>query len=140
MNTSREGILQALVALVDPLPGMTVFRSREAAFARSEGVCALIRPEEESVVNQVTRLTVRDLAVEITVIARDQIPDQVADPFVRAIHAAIAADQTLGGRVARIIEESTKWDFEVADQNAVAVVMRYVCRYMTPVADLSVLA
>lgn len=140
MSTQRENILAALLGLCNGAGGATAYRSREAAFSRSEGVSVLVVPSEEIVENQTQRLTVRDFSVLITVIARGTVPDQVADPVVQAVHAAIAADQTLGGRVARIIEEQTKFDFEVADKNSVAAELRFRFRYMTPVEDITRLA
>lgn len=137
MSTLREGILTALQVLMQPVIPGAVFRSREAAVAREESPAILIRPEDEVVVNQNQRLAMRDLVVCITVITRAQIPDQAADPIVQAAHAAITADQTLGGLAARIIETGTKWEFEVADLNASAVEMRFTIRYLTQVTTLS---
>lgn len=140
MSTHRESILEAMQVLLGTLAGVVVYRSREAALARTEGPAILLRPEEETVENQAARLTVRDLIVSVTVIARGPVADRIADPILQALHTVLAADQTLGGRVARLIEEGTKWDFEVADQNAVAVEVRYRLRYLTPVTSLATLA
>jgi hypothetical protein len=135
--SAREQILQAMTALADTVPGVVVYRSREAALSRAEGTAILVRPEEETVVSEMTGFTKRDLAVGVTIIARGQIPDQVADAAIVAMHAAVAANQTLGGLCARIIEEATKWDFEVADQNAVAAVVTYRIRYLTSATTLA---
>lgn len=139
--TLRSGILSALQALITAANvGAAVYRSRETALARSEGAAILIRPEDEPVVKQTQNLAIRDLTVCFTVLARGQIPDEVADPIIGAMHAALCADQTLGGRVARILENGTRWEFEEADQDAVAAEVRYTLRYMTPVASISALA
>ena len=137
MSTHHENILQAIKTLCDGVPGALAYRSREAAIARREGPAILIRPEDMPVETPGQRVTIRDLVVLVTVIARGQVPDQVADPVVQAVHAAITADQTLGGLVGRIVEEHIKFDFEVADQNAVAIELRFRLRYMTPVADIT---
>lgn len=139
--TLRSGILLALKTLIEAANvGAVVYRSREAALARAEGPAICIRPEDEPVVKQTQNLAIRDLTVCISVIARGQVPDEIADPIIAAMHAAICADQTVGGRVARIIENGTKWDFEQADQNACIAEVRYTLRYMTNVATLSALA
>lgn len=137
MSSIREQILQAMVVLADTVPGVTVYRSREAALARAEGTAILVRWKHDPVITQMAGFATRDLLVEVTVIARGQIPDQVADPSVVAMHAAISANQTLGGLCARIIEEETLADFEVADQNAVAIVVTYRVRYLTAATSLS---
>lgn len=133
----RENILAAVLAIADPIANATAYRSREAALARMEGAAILIRPEEETVVTLGYGASQRDLVVLAEVIARGQIPDKVADPIVQAFHAALMVDPTLGGLVARTIEESTKWNFEIADQNAVAIEIRYRVRYLTPVNSLA---
>lgn len=135
--TVRDAILEAIKALVANIPNAVVYRSREAALSREEGVGILIRPEEEDATQLGREATKRDFKIVVTVIARGDIPDQIADPIVEQVHAALMADDTFGKIVAQVIEHSTKWDFEVADQNAVAVEMRYTVRLMTPANSLS---
>lgn len=135
--TIREAILAKLQQLLAPVVNGGVYRSREAAIDRKEGVGIVIRPADESPEFKADIFAMRDFVVELEIIARGQIPDQVADPFVGAAHAAIMADPTLGGLVARTIEEATKWDFEQADMNAVSVTIRYKLRYATPANSLT---
>jgi hypothetical protein len=139
--TARESILEYLVALLAGVQDVTVFRSREAALDKSEGIAILVKPEEEPVEMRSrsgTGLVFRNLTVVITVIARGVVPDQLADPAVQSVHSLIMADQTLQGRCALLMEQSTKWDFEVGDGTAVAVEMRYTVRYQTSAKDISV--
>ena len=135
--TLRESVLNAIVAIAGTVPNATAYRSREAAFAREEGTAILVRPDEETVERNASLMALRDLTFTATVIARGPIPDTVADAAIAAFHAALMADDTLGGLVARTIEESSKWEFEVADQNAVAVELRYRCRYLTQTNTLT---
>jgi len=145
--TIRKQILQTIAALFQAVPDATVFRSREEALARSEGIGIFVRPEEEAPENRAgggpNGLTLRNFTAVITVIARakgaPQAPpaDDVADPVMEKIHALLTADVTLGGMVATILEHSTKWDFEVADGTALAAEMRYIVRYMTAANTLS---
>lgn len=136
-TTVREQILTTIATLLQPVSNAVVYRSREAALAIEEGVAILIRPSEE-IIDNVSQPTVfRTFRIEISVIARGTIPDQMADPALLAMQTALLADQTLGGLVARIFEEETKWDFEVADQNAVAAVVRYRILYATPAGSLT---
>lgn len=138
--TQRERIIAAVFAKCDALTGCVAYRSREAALARSEGPAVLVHPEEESVELRGLGVVVRDFAVVCSIITRGAVPDKAADTVAEALHAALAADQTLGGLVARTIETGSKWNFEIADQNAVALEARYSFRYLTPAATLSSLA
>jgi hypothetical protein len=137
MNTAREAMLNALQSLCAPLVLGGVYRSREAALARAEGPAIVIRPDNEAVEFKAGVLAMRDLTVTMEVIARGQVPDQIADPIVAAMHAKVMADPTLGGRVARTIEDGTKWEFEEADMNAVSVQVRYKLRYLTAANSLA---
>lgn len=143
--TAREQILSAITALLNPVAGITVYRSREAAVSRSEGNTVDVRPEEESVELRTANLPIvrRNLTVLVTLIVRGSDPtlsaDQVADPLLQSIHAAIMADRTLGSLCDLVLELSTRWLFEIADQTALAAEIRYVVRYATGANDLSVL-
>lgn len=132
--TQRENILAAVAALLTPALGSagTVWRSREGALAREETIAVVIHPDSEAVESFANIQSKRSLVISITVFARGDVADQVADPVVQKMHATLLADQTLGGRVAKIIEEATKWDFEVADKNAVCVETKYRFFYVTP--------
>lgn len=139
MSTLREGILNAVVTTLSTALGSsgTVWRSRDAALARNETIAVTVHPDAEAVEFLASRHAKRSLVVSVTIFARGDIADQVADPVVQQMHAALMADDTLGGRVARIIEEATKWDFEVADKNAVAVEVKYRMFYLTPANSLA---
>jgi hypothetical protein len=133
----RDQILDRFQNLGSAIPNLVAYRSREAAIARTEGPALLVRWDDEEVGNEAVGLTKRDLTVTLTFIARGTVPDKVADPLMVAMHAAIYADQTLGGLCARVIEMGTKPDFEVADQDAVAIVVSYRVRYLTPAVSLA---
>ena len=94
-TTVREQILTAIAALLQPIPNISVYRSREAALALPEGVAVLIRPLEENVENVSQTVVWRGFRVELTVIARGLIPDQMADPALMAMHAALMVDQSI---------------------------------------------
>lgn len=144
--TARESILQYLVTqITNANTGAGgVYRSRQEAFNRLEGVGISVQPEEEPIETRTRNmdLTVRDLTVVITIVARGAStaslsPDQVADPIIQLMHAAVMRDITLGGRASAISEQSTKWDFEEADQAAAAVEVRYVVKYQTLASSIA---
>lgn len=137
--TADENILAYVLKLLQGVPDATAYRSREQAVDRSEGNVIVLKPEEAPAELRASAggLVLINLTFAVTIIARGDVPDQIADPIRQALHAAIMADRTLGNRAALTMLLSTKWDFEVADGTAVAVEMRYVVRYQTNANDLS---
>jgi hypothetical protein len=143
--TARESILSYLVTqITNANTGAGVYRSRQEAFDREEGPGISVQPEEEPVETRTRNMdtTVRDLTVVVTVIARaDSVAnlsaDQVADPVIELMHAAVMKDITLGGRATAVFERGTKFDFEEADQAAVAIEVRYLVKYLTSASNLS---
>lgn len=134
--TIRKQILTQL-AVVCATCADGVYRSREAAIGRTEGTALVIRPGEETGTNIANGLRQREFAVDLEVIVRGLVPDDIADPVVDALHDAIMADPTLGGLAAKVIEDATVWDFEEADLTAGSVKVRYIVRYLTPTSSLS---
>lgn len=139
--TAREAILAAVATLLANVPNATYFRSRQAAFARSEGNCITSQPEEEPSEFRSAGMDIENnkLTFVVTFVVRDDIPDRAADPIIQAAHALIMRDTTLGSLCARLIKHSTKWDFEVADLTGAAIEVRYVAQYQTRASDLSAL-
>lgn len=151
MSTIREQILEYIAgtgAAGAPQVGgavsvagvNAVYRSREAAINRSEGVVVLVQATSEKVENRNAGLAIRDFSPQIILILRSDSPDLTADPIILLIHAALFRDQTLGGLAARIMEEDTEWKYAEADNTAVEVILTYRIRYMTPTNSLSALA
>lgn len=138
--SARENILAYLAARVTTVTGITVFRSREAAVARGEGVVLILKPAEEHVVKIANELTVRDMTVTLVLVIRGVVPDSAADPYLVQILSLIQSDTTLGGLAARCIEKSTRWDMEVADLTALVVELTFVVKYLTPTGSISSLA
>lgn len=118
----------------------SVYRSRQAAIDRAEGVVVLVQSKDEKVENRNSGLAIRDFAPEVILILRSDTPEEDADPIITLIHAALFKDQTLGGLVSRIIEEGTEWTFADADTTAAEVSLTYRIRYLTPTNTLSQLA
>jgi len=140
MSSVREQILSALATKLAAIPSGTVFRSRQSAIARSEGNAILVQPENEQVEKRASMpggLILRDFLFDVSVIARGDPADEIADSIVVAAHALIMADPTLGNLCAQIIEHSTEWTFDEADLTAVEVLVRYKARYLTSTNDLT---
>lgn len=140
MTTQREQILTAVVALLsgNTPAGANVYRSRSDAFARGELPAIVVKPGAEDVDNAARGITHRSFDVHVQVFARGTPADQLADPVVLAAHALLMAEQTLGGKVARLIEKGmAEPEFADGDDTAVMIQTTYVARYATPTGDLT---
>lgn len=140
MSSVRENILEYIAAQITSLTGVTVFRSREAAIARGEGVVLVLKPAEEAVVKIANEVTMRDLTVTLMLVVRGVVPDSTADPYLVQMLSLIQNDTTLGGLAARCIEKSTRWDMEMADLTALVVELTFVVKYLTPTGSLNTLS
>jgi hypothetical protein len=140
MTTKREQVLTALmVALAGTVGvGTRIYRSRVEPIARGESPAIVVEPVSDTA-EQNTALPTLDwsLTVRVAVIVRGEIPDQVADPIVEDAHAKIMADLTLGGYAIDVQPVSVTFELQEADQPAGVMLMDYLVRYRTSVADLS---
>ena len=140
MATLRETLLATLATTLSNAGIARVSRSRVVALQRGDLPAVIVSPSGEDV--QPYTLTspmriLRSLNVKIEVHARGAIPDQAADSTAAAVHAALLADPTLGGRAISIDEAGTEFDLEDADQPAAMLVMNYRIDYTSSVSNLS---
>lgn len=142
MSSIREQITQYVVtkAQVAGVAANGVYRDRQTAVQRQEGVVVLVQEKAEIAENKNTGIVVRDLEEEIVLILRSDTPSATADPILVLLTAALTKDQTLGGLADRIIEEGTEWTYAEADVPATEVSVKYRIRYMTSTQALDSLA
>jgi hypothetical protein len=140
MTTKRETILAAIRTALIGTTGVStrIYRSRVEPLARQESPAIVVEPISDSA-EQNTALPTLDwsLTVRVAVIVRGDIPDQLGDPIVEDAHSKIMADLTLGGYAIDVQPQSVNFDFMEADQPAGVIMMDYLVRYRTSVADLS---
>ena len=140
MTTKRETILAAIRTALTGTTGVgtRIYRSRVEPLARQESPAIVVEPVSDTA-EQNTSLPTLDwsLTVRVAVIVRGDIPDQLGDPIVEAAHSKIMADLTLGGYAIDVQPQSVNFDFMEADQPAGVIMMDYLVRYRTSVADLS---
>lgn len=136
MSTKREDILTAITTALAGTAGVSgrMYRSRQEAFSRQESPSIIIEPMSDRIEPVSNRRIDWTLMVGITVYARGLVPDQVADPIVGAIHAALMADRSLGGLTMDLWPPT----FDKADLSAAWIVCTYQARYRTPDTTLSV--
>jgi hypothetical protein len=140
MTTKRETILAAIRTALIGTTGVStrIYRSRVEPLARQESPAIVVEPVSDTA-EQNTALPTLDwsLTVRVAVIVRGDIPDQLADPIVEDAHGKIMADLTLGGYAIDVQPQSVSFDLMEADQPAGVIMMDYLVRYRTSVADLS---
>ena len=140
MTTKRETILAAIRTALIGTTGVStrIYRSRVEPLARQESPAIVVEPVSDTA-EQNTSLPTLDwsLTVRVAVIVRGDIPDQLGDPIVEDAHSKIMADLTLGGYAIDVQPQSVSFDLMEADQPAGVIMMDYLVRYRTSVADLS---
>lgn len=137
MASRREQIIEAIRVKLATIPGITTYRSRLTAVARSESPAIVVQAVKETVTKRNNDLSERELEVDVEVITRGQTPDQVADPYAVSAQAKVMEDQTLGGLCLRLREVGTQWLMSEADFDAVIVSTRYLIDYRTTAKTLN---
>ena len=140
MTTKREQVLTAIRTALTGTTGVgtRIYRSRVEPLTRQESPAIVVEPVSDSA-EQNTALPTLDwsLTVRVAIIVRGDIPDQVADPIIESAHAKIMADLSLGGYAIDVQPISVTFDLQEADQPAGVIMMDYLVRYRTNVANLA---
>lgn len=139
MSTIREQILTAIAtALVGTAGvGTRIYRSRPEAVSRAESPALLIEPVQNQSQQFVIGYLQHTLTVNITVISRGAIPDQLADSTINSLHGKLMADLTLGGLCQDVQPGATRFSIEDGDQPAAAIACEYNIIYRTTLTNLS---
>lgn len=135
----REQILSQMVSTLNSAPsiGAPVYRSRVTPIARGEAPAIIIEPVQDTA-NQIS-IPMLDWAmtVRISIIVRGDIPDQVADPYVSAVHGKVMSDLLVGGYAYDVQPQSTTFELMDADNSAGVVSLEYLVLYRTSLTDIS---
>ncbi len=141
----REQILVAIAAnLTAALPStVPVERSRLVAVRRSEGIVVVVMPVSEETESPLQQASERRLRVQVSILARGDMPDQVADSTASAVYAALVGNhdaRTLDGLAYNTEEVARQFLMEDADQDAIDYQMLFQVTYYTSFADETVAA
>lgn len=137
--TRRESILAAIRTALTGTTGVgtRIYRSRVEPFARGESPAIIVTPMMDAPMEEVHARLDWLLTVQVIVIVRGNVPDQLADPIVESVHSKLMANTSLGGLAIDIMPGDTTWtDFE-GDQPTGLVTMNYRVRYRTALTDLA---
>ena len=140
MTTKREQVLSAIATALATTAGVSgrVYRSRVTAMQRAESPAIVIEPISDTP-TQNTSLPTLDwrMRVRVTVIARGDVPDQLADPIIESMHAKMVADLTLGGYAIDVQPDEVTFNMFDSDQPAGVIFNDYIVQYRTSVASLA---
>lgn len=139
MSSKREQILQALCAALAPVTLIEgrVYRSDPEATDRENTPCINVTWSAEQATPQTVPMMERTLSVAVAVLARGDIPDQIADQIIVDVHQRIMADTTLGGLAIDTMLDTAAFEFVSADQTAGKLTHEYQIMYRHSFGDMT---
>lgn len=141
-DTIAERILAAISTDVAALPTVSAgYRSRADAFSRRESGSVVVEPGQSDPLEANTCRMRWDDEIVIGIYTCGEIPDQLADPIRRDVHAAVMAYrqalQVAGISVVDITAAAVSRELEAGDKPAMWTVCRYRVAYHTLIDDLT---
>lgn len=139
MSTKREQILAYIFTELQTVTAATggVFRSRVQALSRAQTPSIVVEPVSDKPDASMVGAIQWSFLVRVAVIARGDVPDQLADPVVSAINAALLADKSLGGLSMDIEPASVTFELLNGDQPVGVISLGYTIDYRTIADDLN---
>lgn len=139
MSSIREQILDYIVEQLNTISGVTAVRSRLAPVPRAEGTLVIVTWQSETVGEQLMFGVERTLAIKLSIIARGQVPDTVADAVAVKVYAKLKGTNTVaemnGLAWTPILETGRLNQMEEADDGAVDYQMFFEVTYRTVIGD-----
>lgn len=139
MSTKREQILARIVANLANTVGVgnRIYRSRIEPLSRSETPAIVVEFVDDVAEMQLSLPYLNwRLTVQILVITRGNVPDQLADPTVKSLHAKLMADIQLNNLAFDILPISQSFQIVESDQPTGIVSCLYAVRYRTSLQTL----
>lgn len=142
MPSVRELILQHLASTADAtFPTAKVKRSRTLPASKTDDLVVRMFAESEQVEDMPAQRTRRQLTVTFKLFVRGNAPDELADPHVNALTAAVLADIRCGGFATQVQETGTTWDYDTdVSEDYGEVTVSFLITYYTNRADQTVQA
>lgn len=139
-DSKRELIMKQVTTRLAGVAGIggRVYRSMAEAMERDEHPCVLVRWTSEQSSPQTVPLLERTLSVEVSILVRGNVPDQIADPIAQSVHALLMVDTSLGGLALDVRLASAVFDMESADGTAGKITHTYEVEFRHSYADLTV--
>lgn len=139
-NTIRESVIDAVTTAVGTITtvGGRIYRSRVSAFTRAESPAILITPISDTPDEPVIPKIGWTLLLRISVLARGDEPDAIADPICKLIHDKIIQNATLQSLCVGMEPDAVTFNILDADKPAIVVNNDFRFRYQTSFTDISV--
>ena len=138
MSSRREQILDAIATTLAAAAGVDgrSYRSRIEALSRDEAPALVVEPGQDTA--QVVNLCKLNwsLDVLVSVYARGEEPDGVADETIVSVHSLIMADRTIGGLAYDVVPTTVSFDLERADTASCWTQLVYRVSYRSSITDL----
>lgn len=138
MSSRREQILDAIAITLAAAAGVDgrSYRSRIEALSRDEAPALVVEPGQDTA--QVVNLCKLNwsLDVLVSVYARGEEPDGVADETIVSVHSLIMADRTIGGLAYDVVPTTVSFDLERADTASCWTQLVYRVSYRSSITDL----
>lgn len=144
-SSIREQILVKFAQALEVICPGAVYRTRVTAIRKFPSV--VVRPDTESVVNHQFDRSDRDLVVEIEIHQAGEnstlqeplgvTSDEAADSVLNQVHAAVMADDRMGGLALQVSPIDVDWQYASAEQPRILVTMRYSVRYRHAYRDFT---
>jgi hypothetical protein len=140
MPTIRENILALIATKLASAPsiGATVYRSRVTPLARGEFPAVIVEPVSDQADQPVIPYLDWRMIVRVSVMVRNDTPDQAADTIIQKVHEKMMSDLTLNGYAYDVQPVSTTWDFIESDVPTGLISYDYAVLYRTSLQDLTV--
>lgn len=136
MSTKREQIIAAIKVKLSDIPSLPVYRSRVEPFTRNRVPALVIEPVRDIPDNSVVPMIDWSLIVKATLLVRGDIPDQIADTYIKSIHEKIMQDQSLDGLAMDVQPGPVEYEILEGDKPVGVVNMNFVVSYRTTSKNL----
>ena len=141
--TRREQIIQHILGTMTTtsLGVVSLTRSRIPPFAREECPAVNFNPIDDNPIQNVVPKTDWAMTLAFTIVMRSSSNtplDQLADPIVQALHAAVMSDLTQGGLAMDTQPSGVSWRYADADAGACDIECNFRVQYRTSQSDLTV--
>lgn len=140
MTTIRESILTTIMANLSSPPsvGVPIYRTRVTPLARGEFPAIIVEPVSDQADQPVIPMLDWRMIVRVSVMVKNDTPDQAGDALIQQVHAKMMSDLTLGGLAYDVQPISTSWDFIESDVPTGLISYDFAVLYRTSLTDLTV--
>ena len=139
MTSRREDILAAVATRLSSTAGVSgrVYRSRPEALRTDAMPALIIEPiSDNAVPYNTTPFVTWTLQFRVMVLARGQVPDQVADPVINSMYSLLMADRSLGGLAQDLVPLNIAFNMQDGDKPILMADCVFQATYRTQAANL----